>query len=127
MAENEKKTRTVTMEIDEGLYLELHDAAIRAGMHGGAKAFILKAAQREAARRDMDQEIMTQCSFCRAAYVAGRMLSEEKWEDGGWYEWIDVYGKTGKARIKRDGGDDHFYPNPDGMKEEDIMGFRPIE
>lgn len=122
----EKMTRTIEIEIDEELFLQLHDAAIRAGFNGDTKAFIVHAAKREAARRDTDAEINVQCSFCRAAYVAGRMLAEEEWEDGGWYEWIDVYGKTGKARIKRDMADDHFYPNPDGMREEDIMGFRPI-
>lgn len=57
-------------------------------------------------------------------YKGGKLIDpQDVWKDGKWYEWIDKYGNVEKARMKADAYD-HFYPNTETIKEEDVIGFR---
>lgn len=48
------------------------------------------------------------------------------WVDGRFYEWIDKYGNVEVARMKLDAYD-HFFPNTEKIKEENVIGFRILE
>lgn len=60
-------------------------------------------------------------NYCK--YKNSKLQHDGSWIDGKWYEWLDKYGNKEIARMKLD-AIDHFYPNANTIKEEDVIAYR---
>ena len=56
-------------------------------------------------------------------YEDYKLIHDETFVDGRWYEWLDKYNNREVARMKLDAFD-HFFPNTKTIKEEDVIAFR---
>ena len=56
-------------------------------------------------------------------YRDGRLYHDGTWEEGKWYEWLDLYGNREIARMKSD-AIDHFFPCSERIKELHVVAFR---
>ena len=68
-------------------------------------------------------------TFCNNShlckYVDFKLVHDETWISGKWYEWLDKDGNTDVARMKDD-AIDHVYPPTKVIKEENVVAFREI-
>lgn len=63
----------------------------------------------------------------KCSYEDGRLIHDGSWVPGKWYEWKSISGETECARMKRDIPDDHFFPPPSRIFEENVIAFRELE
>lgn len=62
-------------------------------------------------------------SWHPCSYIDMKLHHDGTWEDGKWYEWMDCHGNVEYARMKYDVYD-HFYPNANTLREEEVVAFR---
>ena len=67
-----------------------------------------------------------QCEYGIFNDVSYRLIHDGTWEDGKFYEWIDIYGNKEIARMKKD-AIDHFFPPTKLVKEKNVIAYREID